>query len=68
MNWRLYGCDVGDTILFNNGEICIERKTFFCKESFLQEKCFVNQWFTRGINRIVNLLDEKGEVLPFPVF
>ena len=28
----LYGCDVGDTILFNNKEICIEGRTFFWKE------------------------------------
>ena len=49
----LYGCDVGDTILFNNKD----GKTFFWKE-----------WFMKGIKRIENLLDEKGQVLPFPVF
>ena len=59
---------MGDTILFNNKNICIECKTFFWKESFLPEKSFVNQWFTKGIKRIVNLLVEKGEVHPFPVF
>ena len=32
----LYGCDVGDTILFNNKEICIEGKTFFWKEWFYE--------------------------------
>jgi len=53
----LYGCDVGDTILFNNEEICIKGKTFFWKE-----------WFTKGIKRIENLSDDKGQVLPFPVF
>ena len=53
----LYGCDVGDTILFNNKEICIRGKTFFWKE-----------WFTKGIKRIEDLLDKKGQVLPFPVF
>ena len=53
----LYGCDVGDTILFNNREICIDGKTFFWKE-----------WFMKGIKRIENLLDEKGQVVPFPVF
>ena len=53
----LYGCDVGDTILFSNKEICIDGKTFFWKE-----------WFMKGIKRIENLLDERGEVLPFPVF
>ena len=40
-----------------NKEICIDGKTFFRKE-----------WFMKGIKRIENLLDEKGEVLPFPVF
>ena len=34
----LYGCEVGDTILFNNKEICIDGKTFSWKE-----------WFTKGI-------------------
>ena len=53
----LYGCDVGDTILFNNKEIHIDGKMFFWKE-----------WFMKGINRIEDLLDEKGQVLPFPVF
>jgi len=48
---------VGDTILFNNEEICIKGKTFFWKE-----------WFTKGIKRIENLLDDQGQVLPFPVF
>jgi len=48
---------VGDTILFNNEEICIKGKTFLWKE-----------WFTKGIKRIENLLDDKGQVLPFPVF
>ena len=37
----LYGCDVGDTILFNNKGICIEGKTFFWKA-----------WFMRGIRGI----------------
>ena len=53
----LYGCDVGDTILFNNKEIRIDGKTFFWKE-----------WFMKGIKRIEDLFDEKGQVLPFPVF
>ena len=53
----LYGCDVGDTILFNNKKIRINGKTFFWKE-----------WFMKAIKRIEDLLDEKGQVLPFPVF
>ena len=53
----LYGCDVGDTILFNNKEIRIDGKTFFWKE-----------WFMKGIKRIEDLFDENGQVLPFPVF
>ena len=53
----LYGCEVEDTILYNNKEICIDGKTFFWKE-----------WFMKGIKRIEDLLDEKGQVLPFPVF
>ena len=53
----LYGCEVGDTILFNNKEICIDGETFFWKE-----------WFMKGIKRIEDLLDERGQVLPFPVF
>ena len=53
----LYGCDKGDTILFNSKEIRIDGKTFFWKE-----------WFMKGIKRIEDLLDEKGQVLPFPVF
>ena len=53
----LYECVVGDTILFNNKEICIDDKTFFWKE-----------WFMKGIKRIEDLLDEKGQVLPLTVF
>jgi len=53
----LYGCDVVNTILFNNKEICIKGKTFFLKE-----------WFTKGIKRIENLLDERKHALPFPIF
>ena len=37
----LYGCDVGDTILFYNKEICIKGKSFFWKE-----------WFTKGIKEL----------------
>ena len=48
---------MGDTILFNNKEIHIDGKTFFWKE-----------WFMKGIKRIEDLLDEKGQVLPFPIF
>ena len=33
----LYGCEVGDAILFNNKEICIERKSSFWKEWFTKE-------------------------------
>jgi len=40
----LYGCEVGDTILFNNKEISIHGKTFFWKE-----------WFMKGIKRIEDL-------------
>ena len=53
----LYGCDVGDTILFNNKEIRIDGKTFFWKE-----------WFMKGIKRIDDLFDENRQVLPFLVF
>lgn len=45
----LYGNDVEDTIFVNYKNICIEGKTFFWKE-----------WFTKGIRKNENLLDEKG--------
>jgi len=53
----LYGCDVVNTILFNNKEICIKGKTFFLKE-----------WFAKGIKRIENLLYERKHALLFPIF
>ena len=52
----LYGYDVGDTILFNNKEICIDGETFFWTE-----------WFTKGIKKW-KYLDENGQVLSSPVF
>jgi len=48
---------VGDTLLFNYEEICIEGKTFFWKGCF-----------TKGIKRIKNLLDEKGQAPSFLIF
>ena len=54
----LYGGHCGrDTILFNNREILIDGKSFFWTE-----------WYTKGIRTIRDLLDEKGQVLPFSVF
>ena len=53
----LYGCDMVDTLLFNYEEICIEGKTFFWKGCF-----------TKGTKRIENLLDERGQALPFHIF
>ena len=32
------------------------------------KRFFWKEWFMKGINRIEDLLDAKGHVLPFPVF
>ena len=54
----LYGGHFGrDTILFNNREILIDSKSFFW-----------TKWYTKGIRTSRDLLDEKGQVLPFSVF
>ena len=50
----LYGCD--DYYLIITKFVSMV-KTFFWKE-----------WYMKGIKTIENLLDEKGQVLPFPVF
>jgi len=53
----LYKYDLGQMALFNNREILIDGKT-----------CFINEWFSKGIISISDLLDEQGQLLSYKAF
>ncbi|KAL9964737.1 hypothetical protein ACROYT_G028417 [Oculina patagonica] len=53
----LYKYDLGQMGLFNNREILIDGKTFF-----------INEWFSKGIFSISDLLDEQGQLLSYKAF
>ena len=53
----LYKYNLSQIVLFNNGEILIDGKPFFIQE-----------WFSKGIILISDLLDEQGWLLSYQAF
>jgi len=53
----LYNYNLGQTVLFKNREILIDGKPFFIQE-----------WFSKGIILISDLLDEQGQLLSYQAF
>lgn len=53
----LYNYNLGQIVLFNNWEILIDSKPFFIQE-----------WFSKGIILIRDLLDEQGQLLSYQAF
>ena len=53
----LYNYNLGQIVLFNNREILIDGKPFFIQE-----------WFSKGIILIRDLLDEQGQLLSYQAF
>ena len=53
----LYNYNLGQIVLFNNREILIDGKPFFIQE-----------WFSKGIILIRDLLDEQGQLLSYQTF
>ena len=53
----LYNNNLGQIVLFNNREILIDGKPFFIQE-----------WFSKGIILIRDLLDEQGQLLSYQAF
>lgn len=54
---KLYNYNLGQIVLFNNREILIDSKPFFIQE-----------WFSKGIILIRDLLDEQGQLLSYQAF
>ena len=54
---NLYNYNLGQVVLFNNREILIDGKPFFIQE-----------WFSKGVIFISDLLDEQGQLLSYKAF